>query len=129
MYDSNALRLDMPRKLWSANKRYAAHWAVRARDHKLWKVQIALAAAKFGMWLPLKDKPAVPRLVTITSYRTLLLDYDNLASGAKGLLDAIVALNLLHDDSPEWVETIYRQEKCKRGQEHTVIEISGANRL
>lgn len=50
--------------------------------------------------------------VTIISYRKMLLDPQSLYGGsAKGLLDVIVRLGWVHDDTPEWCELIMKQEQ------------------
>jgi len=69
--------------------------------------------------------PAVPtehQNIYITSYRAqLITDSSNLVGGAKGLVDAMVHIGLMLDDSDEWVHISYEQKKCKRVDERTEI--------
>ena len=68
------------------------------------------------------------RRVVITSYRArLILDKGNLVGGAKGLIDAIVNVGLLFDDSDKWAQIEYQQIKCKRIDERTTILVEGFN--
>ena len=63
------------------------------------------------------------RTIRITSVRKLLLDYGNLVGGAKPLMDAIVKMGHLVDDSPKHSHQIYEQRKKARGEEEgTLIE-------
>lgn len=52
------------------------------------------------------------------------MDYDNLVSTGKLLIDAIVKANVISEDNPEViVERRYSQLKCKRIEQRTVITI------
>lgn len=62
-------------------------------------------------------------MVCFTFFRPRLFDDDNSRGGAKGLLDAVRRNGLIRDDSVAAIDTEYRQEKCKKGEEKTVIEI------
>lgn len=62
--------------------------------------------------------------IKVIRYGSRLLDEDNFIGGLKPLLDTIVKLGLIVDDRPEWLELNYKQEKCKRGEEKTVIILS-----
>jgi len=60
----------------------------------------------------------------IISYRVgPLLDYGNLVGGAKPIPDCLIRLGYLKDDAPKWFECEYLQEKCKRDEARTVIEL------
>lgn len=58
---------------------------------------------------------------TITRYSPGELDYDNLVGGCKPLVDTLVAVGLVWDDSPEWLVVDYRQTKCKRSEARTEV--------
>lgn len=50
------------------------------------------------------------------------MDYDGLVSTGKLLLDACVMAGVITDDKPSIIaEKDYRQEKCKRSEQRTVI--------
>ncbi len=88
---------------------------------KDWRKIICLLLLSHGP----RKKPTGIRNVYITSYRSKLLDITNLIGGSKGLIDSLVELGLLRDDCPEFANFAFRQEKCKRDDERTVIEIEG----
>ncbi len=59
--------------------------------------------------------------VTMTAERKRLLDKDGLYGGIKPVLDALVRLELIVDDSPAWIDLEVRQEKSPNMQ--TIIRI------
>lgn len=70
--------------------------------------------------------PRTPKRVVITRYwakRQRAFDHANLVGGAKPLVDAMVRVGLLVDDSPEWFEGYYRQARDPDGRGWTVIVI------
>lgn len=68
-------------------------------------------------------KPDEVRHVRFTRYGSRELDYDNLVSGMKPLLDAIRIVGLIHDDRPDCVRLNYNQAKSTRKNARTVITI------
>ncbi len=118
----NELSFTINKKLWSQNERDGAHWAVRKKDRDDWYRRILLILGPIGLGI---HKATGPRLMTIVRYGSRQLDAANMAGGAKGLIDAIVAHGLLQDDTPDDVVITYEQRKCKRGEEKTEIRISG----
>ena len=71
-----------------------------------------------------KRKKANPRcrVLRITSFRTRLLDTDNLC--VKWFIDAIKLVGLIEDDTPKHIELQTRQQKVKhRAEEKTLIEL------
>jgi len=76
---------------------------------------------------PPVDEPvaAVPReaprqgrvRICVTSYRLRLADEDNLALGAKPLVDSCVAAGIIPSDSPVWCKIEHRQEQVKNAAE------------
>lgn len=52
-----------------------------------------------------------------------MLDADNFAGGCKPLIDQVRYAGLIPDDSPDKVEITFTQEKVKKGQEGTLIEL------
>ena len=66
-------------------------------------------------------------VVCITRRSSRLLDADNFAGGTKPLGDQLRYAGLIADDDPATIEAVFRQEKCKKGQEMTIVEISQPN--
>jgi len=62
------------------------------------------------------------RLVSVTSFRSRLIDSDNLV--AKWHIDALRYAGILPSDAPERALIQTRQVKCAKGKERTEIEIS-----
>jgi hypothetical protein len=50
-------------------------------------------------------------------------DMDNLAWGLKPLIDEIKVQGWIKEDSPKWVERIYKQEKSPDGVDRIIIRI------
>jgi len=62
--------------------------------------------------------------IIIFSLRERRIDHDNLVTGAKAMVDALVKFGWLNDDSPKWVIRRYEQrlrDKKKREEEGTLI--------
>ena len=57
-------------------------------------------------------------------YNNRNVDVDNLIFGMKATLDGIVNAGLIPDDSPSYVKITGDFEKCKKGEEKTIITIS-----
>ena len=57
-------------------------------------------------------------------YNNRDVDVDNLIFGMKATLDGIVNAGLIVDDSPSYVKITGDFEKCKKGEEKTIITIS-----
>ncbi len=117
------IKIVCKKKIWSLNQRDSAHWAVRRKDKTDWRRIICSQTLSGG---PLR-KPTDHRTVHIVSYRTRLLDDDNMIGGAKGLRDCLVDLHLIAGDRLQDATFIYGQVKCKRDDERTVIEIEGSD--
>lgn len=63
------------------------------------------------------------KTVIIFSFRANFLDNGNLIGGCKPILDVLVDLGVLVDDSLEWLEDHYYQVKVPREEEKTEIFI------
>jgi len=84
----------------SQNTRDAQHWARRHRDKGVWWWSIR--AAEGFLAIP---RAATPRRLTLERHaRTRPQDEANVHGGCKGLVDDLVQLGLLVDDSPKWIE-------------------------
>jgi len=61
--------------------------------------------------------------VHVHSLRSRLADPDNIS--AKAILDGIVQEGILEDDSTDQIKEVrFSQEKCKKGQEKTIITLN-----
>ena len=111
--DSDVLVL--PLKIKSANEILKQHWATRRKSKQEYKLFI-----RNQMKLKsIKKAKCAKYNIKILSYRKRLLDFDNLVSGCKSLLDAMIEENLIYDDSPDYIEAEYKQYKSK--ELHTII--------
>lgn len=72
---------------------------------------------------PGKEKGKGRISVVIKSFRSKLLDPDNLCGGAKFLIDALRYEQYIPDDSPDHISLTVEQVKVGKGQERTEIEI------
>ncbi|HYE07688.1 MAG TPA: hypothetical protein VEL07_19370 [Planctomycetota bacterium] len=117
-----AALLVIPFEVPSQNSTERRHWSGRAKERKElgWRVTAALPA---GGCPHLGRK----RFVEIVAYRAAWIrDAANLVGGSKTLLDALVAVGVLRDDSTKWVEVSYDQGLYRRAgydQPTTVIRI------
>ena len=82
---------------------------------------LRLTVARASRRLPRHDKKL---LVSIERHAPRLLDADNVAGSYKPVLDVMVNMEWLVDDSPSHVETRYRQVQALKGAwRGTVVEI------
>lgn len=65
------------------------------------------------------------RRVTIISYRKQLCDPDNFIGGLKILIDSLIEMDLICDDSPKYLELVALQEVKKPYQTEITIESLG----
>lgn len=72
-----------------------------------------------------KAEPGERRRVTIISYRKQICDPDNFGGGLKLILDSLIELDLICDDSPKYMELIALQEVKKPYQTEILIESLG----
>lgn len=107
----------IPGKTPSLNSLLSWHWTKRGRESRSWFLKVI---ALCGQRKERQDRKCV---IGFLSYRPKLIDTDNLIGGIKALRDSFVKAGWLHDDSPQWCEAVYAQELCKKGQEHTLVEI------
>lgn len=112
--------LNIPKASPSLNATTRAHWMVYYRQKKLWERLIWVAKVEARVFSdPLFERAAL----TITRYGKRQLDPDNLVGGVKVLVDALKALRIITDDSPDhiWL-TVYQHAKAD-APESTVITI------
>lgn len=109
------------KKIESTNKFRYSPWHMAKTDKDKWFVELM---PNIHLKKPSDLKLCVGHAyVQITSYRSVMLDDDNLRGGAKHLLDCLTKHGWINDDSMEWCDVNYLQEKVKRKDEETKIEI------
>lgn len=122
------IRLEIPEVPPSANVLMRLHWAKRRRLIQSWQALIVygddspLAQREWALHVG-KNRPKVK--VTITRYSPRLIDQANCwLPYDKLVLDNLVKLGLMIDDSPKWMECEIKQEKSK--ERKTVVEVREA---
>lgn len=65
------------------------------------------------------------RRITVISYRKQLCDPDNFYGGLKLLIDSLLEMDLICDDSPKYMELVALQEVKKPYQTEITIESLG----
>lgn len=104
----------------SQNEREKKHWAEQYRERNQWVTLLRYCIA------PVPATPSQHQHIVITSYRAQLIhDQENLVGGGKALVDAMVHVGLMIDDSKQWVTIEFEQAKCTRKEERTEIFIDG----
>lgn len=106
-----------PPGLNSARGLLRRHWTKRGRDRD----SLLLLLRAPG---PLPSVGGPARVAYSRTYARAPLDPDNLAASAKPILDALVRLGVLVDDSPAYLELAPEQERRGRGGPRYVLEIS-----
>lgn len=126
---ADALTLVIPLVLHTANRGRGGHWATRHKLTKVWEKEIWAAVyttpgAK--TWILARSAPERRRL-TITrwcrSRASLIKDSDNRMFAGKGIRDALVRLELLSDDSDEWLESAVYDVLSAEPKDCTTIRI------
>lgn len=104
-------------RIESQNRSTYGHWTAYRRYRDQW-----LAAIRTR--INPKDPPDHRMRVKIVSQRMRILDHANLVGGAKPIPDVLQRLGYIKDDSPDWVDIIYRQCKASPDERGTMITIS-----
>ena len=103
----------------SLNETQRHHWSWLKRQNE---------SLAWSLRSGLNKGPKIPsaigkRRMVVERHGRRLLDQDNLAGGAKGLIDAIKAARLITDDKPDACELVFRQVVA-RGPIHPYTVIS-----
>jgi hypothetical protein len=115
---SGAITIVVQRTLPSQNVRDRWHWRTRHADRDAWRLLLRAAVRS------LPRRPDGRMHVTITSLRQALIQDDaNLRGGAKGLVDALVGLGFIRDDSSRYVHIDYHQKRVPRALQCTRIVV------
>lgn len=93
------------------------HWTKRSNDRD----SLLLLLRAPG---PLPSVGGPARVRYVRTYARGPLDPDNLAASAKPILDALVRLGVLVDDSPAYLDLVPEQEPRGRAGPRYVLEIS-----
>jgi len=99
----------------SLNKLHSSKWQMSN-----WKKKYLKEFRNYEFAIPQAKKF---RLVEIERCGSRMFDKDNFIGGCKPLLDTLKTKGFIVDDSAKWVEVLYKQIKCKRGQEKTIIKL------
>jgi len=111
----------IPRITPSLNKMLRTHWAELRKLKHTWGGEVQ--AATFDHDIP-PAKTLEFRRMKIVSYRTSLLDPDNLYGGVKILVDRLVEQGFLYDDRQSCLDLEVSQVKVKkRSEQRTEITI------
>jgi len=101
----------------SPNELNRMHWAERRRLKETFGWLLASALNK----LPKIPKATGPRRLVIERHGRKAMDQDNLAGGAKGLIDCIREQKLVLDDNPNVCQMEFRQIVSRKDGPHTLI--------
>lgn len=113
------ITLTIPMATPSLNVVTGRHWRHYWRQRKLWRQLVWVAKAQAGI----HGDPLFQRAsVRIVRYGANLLDEDNLRGGMKPVIDAIKALGLIVDDSPQHITLVTEQWLSK--EKKTVIQVA-----
>lgn len=104
-------------KRWLYGGRGGEHRYARIRESAGWAVKVLLAH------VPPATGPRLVRITRSVPRRGKLYDDDNLRAGCKPLVDELVALQLLVDDTPALVTVEYSQERTDALVGETLVEI------
>ena len=119
-----SILIQVPEVAPSLNRLIRMHWAARRRLLKKWEwsvyVEVYRVAGPLAMRFQGKFR------VHIMRRSRHMLDQDNLAGSAKLVLDSLVAVRVIPDDSPEHIELICEQES---GSSQTTITVTPINPL
>ena len=89
------------------------HWAVKAKEARVWKARVGWVAKKQG----LPKAPLSKAHLTLIRLSAISPDADGLVSSFKHIIDGLVAIGVLENDKmanigmPDYV-----WEKCSRGK-------------
>lgn len=105
----------------------AAHHAYRKkRDQWMmrWRVARWSEDGAAVPWRPIGGATVKRHVTFVRNYtgREREMDHANLIGGMKGVVDAMVRVGLLVDDSPKWFEGEYKQIHSDRSGLHVRIE-------
>ena len=99
------------------------HWGWRAKQVDHW-IEMLTEALSDQHLLGFRAPALRHATVIFTRIGKRILDDDNLSGGMKQLRDALTRRALIMDDSPQWMDALYRQRRCPKGKSpHTLVTI------
>jgi hypothetical protein len=113
------LTVSLPVTTPSLNKLLRTHYRERKRMKKGFEWEFLVAGACESQY---RIDGAKKRRIELKAFRARLLDQDNFIGGLKPFLDGLIELELIHDDSPEYLE--FRAEQIKAGKVDQRLEIT-----
>lgn len=141
LLEAGGIEFTFARALRSPNRTMWKHWRIRHQEKQFWRgVVLSTLVDLFGVValrrrLPARSilqaaKGAEPGRARVeidrwmTSAADTIRDVDNLVFSTKFLLDALVAVGLLRDDSPAWADRpIPTQQVSADGRDYTVVRV------
>lgn len=100
----------LPKEVPSQNTRDKMHWRARGREVDDWEL-LARSACRPSQLVPATVKMAV-RIHAFRRRRCA--DEANLIGGCKGLIDGLVRVGLIKDDSREWASFTYAEDVASK---------------
>jgi hypothetical protein len=91
----------------------------KMKESLAWEIKAALSEQDLEI-----DPGPEKRRLSVVSFRKKLLDQDNYIGGLKLLIDGLVDLELLHDDSPEFLELEKLEQRIDLSNPRTEISIA-----
>jgi hypothetical protein len=104
----------------SLNVTRKGHWTSRHRRRKHWSMLVLVAKSEAKTF---HVKPFPRARVTIERHGGKAMDQDNLAGGAKDLVDGLCDNGFIVDDDPAHLDLRFEQYPGVRKQSRTIIRI------
>ncbi len=118
--EAHSIELCLNKGITSRNIWDKKHWKKRMQERRQWESLLWSAAASRKVLKSLKT-PDAYKTITIHGYRNHVLDHDNFVGGCKYLLDAMVRLGWMPDDSSASCQVSYEQHVGKRVETRVLI--------
>ena len=112
------MHFEIPAVTSSQNPWDRMHWTQRSaqKEHWFWLIRATMGV---------QETSAKKRLLHIVRVSKRLIDDQNVPSGCKYLVDALVEFGHLYKDSRNWTRITFDQRKCgKDEQPHMEVTIS-----
>ena len=115
------MKFELPFATPSNNAVMRMHYRKRTQQHHDYTLEVKSLVSYQEVFKRCK--------ITVTRHASRQLDWDNMGGGLKFLLDAMVKNGIIQDDNPKCVVSLdLKQEKCRRKEEKTVVEIEDLER-
>lgn len=105
----------------TTNSMGRAHWAIKAKQARVWKVRVGWACKKHG----LPKAPLKTAHLTLIRYSSICPDADGLVSSFKHVIDGLVDIGVLENDKMANIGMPdYQWEKApqKKGYIRVIVE-------